>query len=115
MHDPVHLEDGLIMRGEQIYVPVDKKIMKHIHHEAHEIPIAGHIDLNKTLEKVSRTFYWPKIHKHIQHYISTCMIQKYQENKPINQLLIGLLQPLLVPKHRWQKITMDFIVQFPVT
>lgn len=110
---PFHLDDGLIMRGEQIYVPVNKKIMTQILHEAHDIPIAGHVGMNKTLEKISRTFYWPKMHKHIQHYISTCM--KCQENKPSNQLPMGLLQPLPIPDRRWQQITMDFIVQLPVT
>jgi hypothetical protein len=110
---PFRIEDGLIMRGEQIYVPFNKKIMTRILEEAHDIPIAGHVGMNKTLEKISRTFYWPKMHKHIQYYINTCI--KCQENKASNQLPMGLLQPLPIPERRWQQITMDFIVQLPMT
>ena len=28
---------------------------------------------------------------------------------------IGLLQPLEVPMHKWEQVTMDFIVQLPPT
>ena len=110
---PFHLVDGLIMRGEQIYVPFNKKIMTSILEDAHDIPISGHVGVNKTIEKVSRKFYWPKMHKHINHYVSTCM--KCQENKSRNQLPMGLLQPLPVPDRRFQQVTMDFIVQLPMT
>jgi Reverse transcriptase (RNA-dependent DNA polymerase)/RNase H-like domain found in reverse transcriptase/Integrase zinc binding domain/Retroviral aspartyl protease/Chromo (CHRromatin Organisation MOdifier) domain len=110
---PFHLDNGIIMRGEQIYIPINKKIMTQILNEAHDIPISGHVGMNKTLEKISRKFYWPKMHRHIQHYISTCM--KCQENKSSNQLPMGLLHPLPIPQRRWQQITMDFIVSLPKT
>ena len=110
---PFHLENGLIMRGEQIYIPLNKKIMTEILKEAHDIPISGHMGINKTLEKINRKYYWPKMHRHIQYYINTCM--KCQENKSSNQLPMGLLQSLPIPERRWQQITMDFIVQLPMT
>lgn len=110
---PFRLENGLIMRGEQIYVPFNKRIMTKIIHEAHDIEVAGHVGMNKTLEKISRSFYWPKMHKHIHHYVSSCI--KCQENKPSNTLPMGLLQPLPIPERRWQQVTMDFITHLPPT
>ena len=75
--------------------------------------VGGHVGMNKTLELINRHFYWPKMHKEIKHYISSC--QKCQESKPANTLPMGLLQPLPIPDRRWQQVTMDFIVQLPKT
>ena len=38
-----------------------------------------------------------------------------QRNKGTNQSPAGLLQPLDIPGRRWEQITMDFIVQLPLT
>src|ERR1051325_8871525 len=49
----------------------------------------------------------------IYKYIQTC--DMCQRNKGTNQSPAGLLQPLDIPGRRWEQITMDFIVQLPLT
>ena len=51
--------------------------------------------------------------KDVYKYVTTC--DSCQRNKPSNQQPAGLLQPLDTPTKRWEQITMDFIVQLPVT
>ena len=51
--------------------------------------------------------------KDIKKYIQTC--DTCQRTKPTNQHPSGLLQPLSTPARRWEEITMDFIVQLPLT
>ena len=38
-----------------------------------------------------------------------------QEGKVEHQNLVGLLQPLLIPKWKWEVISLDFIIVFPLT
>ena len=81
--------------------------------EHHDIEIAGHLGMDKTIEAITRHYYWPKMGKDIKKYIQTC--DTCQRNKPSNQHPVGLLQPLKTPANRWEEITMDFIVQLPLT
>src|SRR5580765_1410605 len=46
-------------------------------------------------------------------YIKSCPI--CQQDKPNNQKLSGLLQPIQSPSIRWHTINIDFIVQLPMT
>ena len=81
--------------------------------ECHDNKLAGHVGKDKTIELVSRNFYWPKMHDEIMKYVSTCLL--CQSNKPSNQSPSGLLQPLPIPSRPWQIISMDFITQLPKT
>ncbi|KAJ9513865.1 hypothetical protein QJQ45_020944 [Haematococcus lacustris] len=82
-------------------------------HEAHDAHTAAHLGRAKTLERLQRHFYWPQMHKTVQEYVHTC--DKCQRNKATNQLPPGLLQPLPIPSHNWQQVSMDFIGPLPAT
>jgi hypothetical protein len=99
--------------GHRLAIPSDKRLRTHILREHHDIDIAGHLGIDKTTEAIMRNFYWPKMGKDIRRYIQTC--DTCQRNKPSNQTPAGLLQPLPTPGKRWEEITMDFIVQLPLT
>ena len=51
--------------------------------------------------------------KDMAEYISRCM--KCQQVKVEHQHPVGLLQPLPVPKWKWEVISMDFITGLPMT
>ena len=44
------------------------------------------------------------------HTYDTCLRVKYQRKSPA-----GLLQPLPVPEQKWQSVSMDFIIELPLT
>ena len=49
----------------------------------------------------------------VQEYVrtcDTCLHVKYQRKSPA-----GLLQPLPVPEQKWQSVSMDFIIELPLT
>jgi len=71
------------------------------------------LGIDKTYELVNQHFFWPKMSKDVKKYVSSCEL--CQRNKGNNQKPAGLLQPLETPKQCWEQISMDFIVQFPVT
>jgi hypothetical protein len=111
--DTYELRDGIIYKGNRIYVPNNTQIKKKILYEYHDTPIAGHVGVTKTVENVSRQFYWPKLHEEVKQYVLSCL--PCQSNKPSNQEPIGLLQPLPIPEVRWEVVSMDFITQLPTT
>jgi hypothetical protein len=47
--------------------------------------------------------------KHVKEF-TTC-----QDNKDEHMHPAGLLQPLPIPEHKWERISMDFITRFPKT
>jgi len=94
-------------------IPKDKRLRTQILQEHHDINISGHLGIDKTYESLRRNYYWPKMGKDVHKFITTC--DSCQRNKPSNQQPAGLLQPLDTPTRRWEQITMDFIVQLPVT
>ena len=102
-----------LKQDQRLAIPHDKQLRTHILREHHDIDIAGHLGIDKTTEAIIRQFYWPKIRKDIKKYIQTC--DTCQRTKPTNQHPSGLLQPLSTPARRWEEITMDFIVQLPLT
>lgn len=97
----------------RIYVPNDQSIRSKILKECHDIPVSGHVGVQKTLEQVKKIFYWPKLRNIVERYVTTCLA--CQQNKATNKLQLGLLQPLPIPDKPWQQVTMDLITQLPRT
>jgi len=109
------LEDGRIYlkRDHCLAIPNNKEIRTRILNEGHDIIIAGHVGMDKTYDNVANRFYWPKMTKDISKYVLSC--DSCQQNKSVNRQPAGLLQPLAIPSTQWEQVTMDFVVQLPLT
>jgi hypothetical protein len=79
----------------------------------HDSKVAGHLGVEKTSDAIRRKFYWPRQGRTIKAYVLSC--DDCQRNKPHQRRPAGLLQPLPIPKGRWEDIAMDYIVQLPKT
>ena len=55
-----HEQDLILFRGK-VYVPKDDDLRRQIVHNHHDSPVAGHPGRWKTLELVSRNYWWPGI------------------------------------------------------
>ena len=65
----------------------------------------------KTLELVSRNYWWPQMSRYIGQYTATCdlcICTKIQRRLPT-----GHLEPLPTPDTQWDTISVDFIVELP--
>jgi hypothetical protein len=112
-HRAYTVRDGIIYKGEQVYVPNDQSIKTQLLAEAHDVPVSGHVGVAKTVDLLSRSYYWPGLHRDVKQYVTSCL--PCQSNKPSNQQPMGLLQPLPVPERRWEQVSMDLITQLPRT
>ena len=78
----------------------------------HDTKVAGHPGRWKTLELVSRNYWWPQMSRYIRQYISTCNL--CLRTKPIRQALVGKLHPLQILDLWWDMLSVDFIVELPL-
>ncbi|KAL1919525.1 uncharacterized protein VTP21DRAFT_2218 [Calcarisporiella thermophila] len=110
------LRDDLLFFGEggdkeRLCISNDKEIRLQILQEHHDIPISGHLGIEKTYERVHRFFYWPRLQDAVKKYVTSCDV--CQRTKSSNTLPAGLLQPLDTPTQKWQQVSMDLITQLP--
>jgi hypothetical protein len=64
--------DGLLMFCGKIYVPNDRDLRCCIVEQHHDVCIAGHAGLFKTLELVSCNYWWPQMSHYISIYVKHC-------------------------------------------
>ena len=77
----------------------------------HDDPLAGHFGYLRTLELVSRKYYWPGISRDIKEYVDTC--DTCHRIKPVRHKPYGILNPLPQPRGPYTDLTMDFITNIP--
>ena len=111
--DPAGLLYNTAQATPRLYVPEIPELRTQLLREAHDARIAGHLGAAKTLEVLSRTYWWPKMSKTVHEYVHTC--DGCQRNKARNQRPLGLLQPLPIPSTNWETVTMDLVTGLPVT
>ncbi|KAJ9529338.1 hypothetical protein QJQ45_013665 [Haematococcus lacustris] len=83
----------------------------YILHEMHDAAYAGHVGITKTLERLSRVFYWDTMRADVRHYVTTC--DACQRDKSSTLKPGGLLNPLSIPDYRWESVSMDLITKLP--
>ena len=56
----------------KVYVPKDGQLRHDIVHQLHDTPMAGHPGRWKTLELVTRNFWWPGVSRYVAKYVKSC-------------------------------------------
>lgn len=104
-------ENGLLLFRGKVYVPNNPTLRKELVQRHHDVPAAGHPGRAKTLELLSRNYWWPGMTKFVNEYVDTCDI--CQRTKVFPQKPHGLLHPLDPPGSPWESVSTDFIVKLP--
>ena len=102
------LQEGLVTWKNRVYVPTNEEIrgqMIEIHHSW------GHLGIDKTLELMTRNYWWPGMKKDIQKYIAGC--NTCQMVKPDQQAKAAPLHPNEIPEGPWQIISVDMMGPLP--
>lgn len=109
MGDEAKEEQGLLICNGKVYVPRKwRRTMIIKHHNAID---AGQPGQTKTLELISRNYWWPQMKVDVITYVRSCLC--CQQTKTFPAKPIGLLQPNPVPSAPWIDISVDMIVGLP--
>ncbi|KAF8750792.1 hypothetical protein RHS01_08847 [Rhizoctonia solani] len=104
------MEAGLLSYQGQIVVPNVGTLRTDLLWIFHNSPLAGHPGRQRTLELVSRNYYWPGIQADTYWHIDSCKTcqriwkPKYASIPP---------QPLELPSRPWQHVLYNMIVDLP--
>ena len=96
-----------------MYVPKDEKLRVEIIRLHHDMPIARHGEQWKTVELVTRNYWWPEVMREVKRYMkgyNQCQRMKNRAEMPA-----GKLRPNKVPERPWQHILVDFITKLPMS
>ena len=107
------LRDDCLVHGELYFVPSNVDIKQRIFLLAHDDESAGHYGIAKTMELVSRFFWWPSLRADTVEYVRRC--ERCQVTKIARRPKAGELVPLPVPLRPFTSISLDFIVRLPLT
>ncbi|VFQ79098.1 unnamed protein product [Cuscuta campestris] len=107
----ISLHDGMLYYKHRIYISPSSSLRTAILHEFHSTPIAGHQGVDRTFKRVANVFYWRGMQRNVRQFVAACVpcqATKYSTQRPA-----GLLQPLPIPTHVWDSVSMDFITGLP--
>ena len=96
-----------------MYVPKDEKLRVEIIRLHHDMPIARHGEQWKTVELVTRNYWWPEVMREVKRYMkgyNQCQRMKNRAEMPA-----GKLRPNKVPERPWQHILVDFITKLLIS
>jgi len=93
------IEEGLVLKEGRVYVPKDEKLKVEIIWLHYDMLIAGHRGQWKTVELVTRNYWWPGMMKEVKRYVEGC--DQYQRIKNRAERPAGKLKPNQIPKKPW--------------
>jgi transposase InsO family protein len=96
-----------------LWVPHSEDLRKSVLEMEHDSKIAEHFGRDKTYEKVTRNFWWPRMEADIDDYVTTCPVCR--RNKASRHKRYGPLSALEYPEAPWTDIAMDFITALPLS
>jgi len=76
------------------------------------MPVRGYRGQWKTVELITRNFWWPGVIKEMKRYIEG--YDSCQRNKNCTEQLAGKLMPNSIPEKPWMHISADFITKLPL-
>ena len=103
--------DGLLYYENRLYIPDNDELHTVIAKGCHDSRVAGHFGQEKTIEIVTRDFYWKGLMAWMNDSVRSC--DECQHNKSPRHARYGLLQPLQIPFAAWTSISTDFITHLP--
>ena len=104
-------QDGVVLFEGKIYVPKDARLRYDIVRNHHDTPSTGHPGRWKTLELITRNYWWPGVARYVANYVKGCDICNRTKTFPTAPT--GPLKPNSIPEYPWQIVTTDLITGLP--
>lgn len=93
----------------RIVVPYDQRTK--VLESCHDAPLSAHGGRHKTIDRVCREYYWPKMHASITDYVRKCDIcRATKASNVVQRAPMGERMEVVRP---WQALYVDFVGPFP--
>ena len=96
-----------------MYIPKEGDIKEAILSEAHREHYCAHLRVNNMDADMKKLFFWPSIMRDVVLFVSKFL--KCQQVTKDHGHPTDLLNPHDIPMTKWEVISMEFIVEFPLT
>ena len=106
------IEGELVLKEEKIYVLKDEELRVEIIRLHHDVLAAGHGGRWKTVELVTRNYWWPGVTRDMGKYVEGCDLCQRMKNR--TEEPVGKLKLSEVPQKTWTHLTVDFITKLLV-
>ncbi|KAK5842666.1 hypothetical protein PVK06_005048 [Gossypium arboreum] len=106
-------DDDCLRFRSRLCVPKNSELISMILNEAHCSRMSIHPGSTKMYNDLKRQFWWPGMKRDISEFVSRCLI--CQQVKAEHQVPSGLLQPIMIPEWKWDRVTMDFVSGLPLS
>ena len=106
------IKEDLVLKEEKVYVPKDGELRVEIIQLHHDVPAAGYGGRWKTVELITRNYWWPGVTSNVGKYVEECDLCQRMKNR--TKELAGKLKLSEVPKKPWSHLTVDVITKLPV-
>lgn len=105
------LHNNKIYYKEKLWIPPDDELKVQIIYRTHSSGPGGHPGRTKTIDLISRSYWWPQMHQEIAAFVQACEL--CTRTKSSKSAPPGYLKPLPVPFRAWSDISIDYITPLP--
>jgi hypothetical protein len=111
--DKYIIVDDIIYYKGRIYLVPGSLFKNKVLQAFHNSSLVGHQGFLKAYRHIKEIFTWKGLKEDVMRHIRECVT--CQQNKDEHTHPTNLLQPLPIPKHKWESVSMDFITGLPKT
>ena len=106
------IEGDLVIKEGKIYVPKDTELRAEVIWLHHNVLTAGHGGRWKTVELVTRNYWWLGVMRDVGRYVEGC--DGCQRMKNRTEEPVGKLKLSEISEKPWTHLMVDFITKLPV-
>ena len=75
------IEGDLVLKEGKVYVPKDEELRVEVIQLHHDVPAAGYGGRWKTVELVTRNYWWPEVTRDVGKYVEGCDLCQRMKNR----------------------------------
>ena len=110
--DEWKIEEKLVLKEGKVYILKNEKLRIEVIQLHHNVLMAGYGGRWKTVELVTRNYWWPGVTRDVGRYVEGCDLCQRMKNR--TEKLAGKLKLGEIPEKPWTHLTVDFITKLLV-
>ena len=113
----LRFQDGVLYKenhhpqGDPWLLIIPTEMQGEVLEACHDHPPSGHLGYTRTLARIRRKYYWPRLAKCVRRYVKTCHDCQRRKSPPLKPA--GFLHSISPPRSPFHQLGMDLLGPFP--